>query len=276
MGETIERLDALLKEGRTEEVLEIGLPLCDPLSPIFREELQQSAELQACVGMAYYRRKDFGYALMHFYQSLLLDPANERAIYGMAYIAAYVEKDPEKTREWMEKLPESAARDNAHMIILRSKEYIDTNGLDNTAMGVVTLLQKYILTPCEDSLNVANVFHNGGRFFLVESDAEEKAQDGDTAMAKKHCASAIASLALSLGLYGTGDMNLHHRAAANYWTSVAMEKLFGPAAAVPSAEEAVKLWHRQVERDIKNTHFWKSYENTVEWTRKLREKATLP
>lgn len=85
---------------------------------------------------------------------------------------------------------------------------------------------------------------------------------------------AIGALSYAIGLYGTGDMNLHHRAAAHYWMSVAMEKLFGPAAALSSAEQSFELWKRQLGLDPANKHFEQNYENAMARVDELKKTPT--
>ncbi len=270
MQEIVDRVDALLGEGRIEDVIkQVNQLLLD----IFTGNSSQDyfAELLAIRGMAFYRRKNFEDARTDFRFSLSTDPANERAIYGMAYLAAYVDKDVAKTHEWMEKLPDSAARDNAWMIIMRSNEYISSNGPLSTDIEVADVLAKYLAPNPADPLNTANLMHNAGRFFLAESEYHEK--DGDIEEARIDRVSAVAALSLSLALYGTGEINLHHRAAANYWMSVAMEKVLGPAAAIPSACESLKLWHKQLLLDQGNPHYQKSYNGSRERLIDLCEKG---
>jgi len=264
-------VQSLLDNGETSKVLWVVRETADSRSWAVDALPSEKAELYALLGMAYYSRKNFASAKTYLKRALLFDPANERAIYGMAYLAAYVNKDPGKTREWMDKLPESAARDNVHMIMMRSPECIETNGLEQTYSEVIDLFDRYLTPNPVDPLNVANLMHNAGRFFLVKGADQE--QRGDMPEVRKTCASAVAALALALSLYGTGDMNLHHRAAANYWMSVAIEKLLGPAAAIASAEQSVELWSRQLALDPKNPHFKESWRGAADRLHELRDAA---
>jgi tetratricopeptide (TPR) repeat protein len=273
MEKEIRYLDALLKEGKTGDVLKIGVPLCNPHSPEFQEATQeQCAELQAVVGMAYYRRKEFENAQTYFNMSLVLDPANERALYGMAYLAAYVDCDSVKTREWMEKLPESAARDNAWMIILRTPEYYDMQHPLMVEGEVEKLAQKHFKPNPSDPLNTANIMHNAGRFFIAHGDKCMERDTGVPAEEKRVLYMlAVGVLQSAIGLYGTGDQNLHHRAAAHYWLSVAQEKLLGPAAAIAFAEQSVELWDKQLDLDPENPHYQKSRQGAADRLRELTD-----
>ncbi len=262
--EKLANLQALLAEGKTEEVID-QTQFLD--SGYTRLSPENKAEACAFRGMAYYRRKDFGHAHFWFMIALGSDPQNERAIYGMAYLAVYVDKNPEKTNEWMAKLPESAAKDNASMIMMRAAEYIEANGLLKTEDNVGDLVEKWLNPNPEDSLNVANLLHNAARFYIVDS--EKYLEAGS----QQICMVAVGLLQSAIGLYGTGNMNLHHRAAANYWISVAMEKLFGPAAATSAAAQSIELWYRQLELDPKNPQYSKSLQGASDRLIALRKAA---
>ncbi|MFY9457935.1 MAG: hypothetical protein WAP23_03355 [Candidatus Spechtbacterales bacterium] len=259
----------LLNEGKTKEVLdETQFLMGDDIAHLSHKN---KAEACALRGMAYYRRKDFGHAGFWFTVALDSDPANERAIYGMAYIAAAVDKDPEKLQEWMAKLPESAARDNARMIMMRDPKYLETKGMGETFLEADKILKKWVHKNPEDPSNAANIANNLGRLYIVVGDklTSEQEEDGDYELISESYMLALSSLSAAIGLYGTGSMNLHHRAAANYWMSVAMEKLFGPAAAIPFACGSLRLWYEQIQLDLDNPHYQKSYAGSREWVTEL-------
>ncbi|MBI1888619.1 MAG: hypothetical protein HYS15_01665, partial [Candidatus Spechtbacteria bacterium] len=109
---------------------------------------------------------------------------------------------------------------------------------------------------------------NAGRFFLVKAADQEQC---GYARSKRTCASAVAALAIALSLYGTGNINLHHRAAANYWISMAMEKVFGPAAALSAVEQSLELWDRQLALDPENPHYQKGRQGAADRLRDLKD-----
>lgn len=216
---------------------------------------QQKAEAHALEGMAHYRRKEFELARRCFDLSLQKNPANELTLNGIAYLAI---------RESMSKLPEGPPKDNSWVILMQNKEYIEANGLLETQAEIEEILTKYTKPNPDDPLNVANIFHNAGRFYIVaaEMDAESSYENYFLASMVLHCA---------LPLYGTGEMNLHHRAAANNLLSITYEKVFGPAAALPFAEQSLILWNKQLNLDPQNPHFQEKYDNA---TQKILELIT--
>lgn len=261
------KLETLLAEGKTEEILEKTSWMLDAKNWLSENSTaQDKEEVWAIRGMAWYRRKEFQEARDCFELSLIDNNSNERATYGMAYLAAYVDKDPDKVREWMEKLPESAARDNAWMIIMRSPEYIGAHTLLSTEGDVQNILIRWLVPNPKDPLNTANILHNSARFYLEYGDAIEYMTDEpDDPSEKNECVfRALAYLTSAIGLYGTGNTNLHHRAAAHYWLSVAQEKILGAAAAIPFACKSLRLWYKQIRRDWDNPHYQKSYINSEE------------
>jgi hypothetical protein len=271
--EKIARLDALLKEGKTEEVISeiqdefttiycpVSVAKIDNDDDWFEAEYPSDyrSELFALKGMAFYRRKEFDIARANFGMSLSINAQNERAIYGMAYLAAYVDRDSSKVREWMEKLPESAAKNNARVIIARSDEYLSDVGVCDAECEVEEILHGWVGLNPQDPLNTANILHNAARFYMEIPEDVEGGKYKQQDLYK-----ALAYLQMAIGLYGTGNMNLHHRAAANYWLSVAQEKLLGPAAAIPFACESLHLWVRQLVLDPDNPHYQKSYTGSRE------------
>lgn len=83
--EKIQLLQSLLNLGKTENVIDGTEFLTgDNIAHLSHEN---KAEACALRGMAYYRRQDFGHAGFWFTVALGSDPANERALYGMAYLA---------------------------------------------------------------------------------------------------------------------------------------------------------------------------------------------
>lgn len=221
----LEKLEALLAQGKTDELLEAAEPLMTK-TPSSKSAPKERAEVVALIGMARYRRKEFDEARKRFDEALVRDPENERATYGMAYLAAYVDKDPDKVREWMEKLPESAARDNAWIIVIRSPEYLENANPLEIYASLREILHRRVKPDPADPLNTANILHNAGRLTLAMNDMAGKSWDEKSVMALI----AVGMLTSAIGLYGTGNTNLHHRAAAYYWASVAQEKALGAAA----------------------------------------------
>lgn len=228
---TFSALRALYDKGRTEEVLQ-ELAKIDLASGQHPEH----DDLVTLWGWCYYHRKDFD-AAYAFAQAV---GSHQWGRELLACIHAYVPKftNDEALQQIAAELGgENARIANAFVIRARAK--------DCTLLTHEEVAQTVAQHENKAEITVAHLFHNAARFFLEKSRGEDDLRQ------------AVAHLDRALVLYPT-DSGLHHRAAATFWKSQAVERLEGKAAAVPLMQACVELWQQQVNLDPTNAGFQKN------------------
>jgi len=175
-------------------------------------------ELSALGGWCYYRKGEYETAQRWFEDAGQVPFARE----GIMYIAAYRTKDDPLVQEIARELGDRVNVHNALVIRARDTDSIISH--DEVLRSVLRFQGQEV--------EVANLYHNGGRFFLA------KVRDQS-------------DLVVSLGLMGAAlarygmDRNWHHRGAANFWCSRILEQLLDKRAALEAARESLYCWTQQ-------------------------------
>lgn len=202
-------------------------------------EEEQYRQLVSIKAWCHYRRKEYDQARSMAKASKMSIKSQEL----LATIAAYVDKDDQVLSEIAEELQDNAGVANALIIKAR-----DSNAVFYDHIRVADTAFRFR----ESGETVhANIWHNAARYFLAKK------------RGTKDLNRALGFIEGALALYGDGDKNLHHRAAANFWKSKILEELFGKEAARASAHESRKLWERQVELDPSTEQHKKQLENAM-------------
>lgn len=158
-----------------------------------------------------------------------------------AYFAAYLDKNDGVLRAIATELPDDISVQNALLIRAREADIGIAQG------DVLLLLNRFT----GESVEVANLYHNGARFFLAQK------QDREDAI------TAVDLIDIALAKYGDGG-NWHHRAAANFWRSQALERLDRTSEALQAIQESMRLWRKAVELDPTNQGFQQNLRNAQE------------
>ena len=220
-------LRELYDQGQTEKVLQEIASL--NLVPGHAEY----ADLLTLKGWCHYRRKEYREA----HDASVAGGSHRWARELMAYLLAYVPgyANDQGLRQIAEELGnENLNAVNALVIRARAPDCFELTH-DDVALCVGRFRQS-------TAVSAANLFHNAGRFFLDKSRGDHDLRQ------------AVSYLDHALPLYGQ-DTHWHHRAAAQHWKSVAVERLEGPQGAVPFMEESLRLWEAQVALDPTNRSF---------------------
>lgn len=227
---TVAEIQQLYNLGRFQEAMDAArkeitaCPRDDPEIP----------ELWVILSWCHYRYKEYGVV-----RSCLGEAGDtERAHELWATLAAYVDKDDDRLREIAQRFPKSIAIQNALVIRARDADSV----LTHAEVGSI------ILSFSGDGVAVANINHNGGRFFIAKS-----RWNTDLLI-------AVGMLERALRLYGM-EYHWHHRAAATHWLSVAHERLGETEEDARARTRARELWERAVESDPQNTGFLQNLEN---------------
>ncbi len=199
-------------------------------------------ELLALAGWCHYRKKEYEVARSRFHEAGHVRFARE----GLAYLAAYVDKDDVVLQSLAQELGNSVNTQNA--LIIRARDPGST----------ITLKQvmQEVLRWDEDTVETANLYHNAGRVFF------QKAVDGVDFV------TALGLYEVARARYGV-DRNWHHRGALNYWRSIVLERLLDKRAALEAARDSLYCWTQQVILDPKTESHKKQWENAVERIRVL-------
>lgn len=223
----LQELRSWYDQGKTEEVLEkIAAMSPKPSGPEY-------ADLVTLKGWCHYRRKEYVKAHDAALAAGSHRWARELLAYVYAYAPGYV-NDEELRRIAAEIGHDAVNIANAFVIRARAPDCVDL-----THEEVAQYTDRF---QGGTDVSTANLFHNAGRFFL------------DKARQESDLGQAITYLDRALALYGQ-EANWHHRAAAQYWKSVAVERQDGKDAAVPVAVESLRLWEKQVSLDPTNASF---------------------
>lgn len=251
-------LRPLYKNGQTNELLERSKMMLEKIEKAESSEAKVNliAELRGCRAWAFYRQKDF----VNAEKEALLAGKNETALRCLAAIAAYYYKDLNKLEFYAEQVPPSTAIDNARQILSHGPAYLEQVPKED----VIARAMYWVVVDPIERTNTANIMNNTARFLFDQANALKIPDDAIII-------TAIGFMQSAIGLYGTGNQNLHHRASAHFWVSKMQEKLFGKEAAIFAAEMSVKLWEQQVVLDLTNKHFISSYEGAKKHLQELQE-----
>ena len=157
-----------------------------------------------------------------------------------AYFAAYRDKNDAVLGTIAKELPDDVSVQNALVIRARDKDSI----LDHASVLLI------VICSISQTVEVANLFHNGARFFLAKAQNQ-----GDLEI-------ALALIGIAIIRYGSDD-NWHHRAAAFFWKSHIYERLGYHQGALHAAEQSLFLWNEAVDRDPQNKGFQKGREGAI-------------
>jgi len=224
------------------------------ISPESKERDNLVAETRGCRSWAFYRQKDF----LAAETEAKLAGDNETALRCLAAIAAYYYKDLQMLKFYVDQLPDSPAKDNPLTIAARKPD-------DNTPQDVIIeRAMKWVMVDPWDPLNTANLMNNTARW-LFDHESRQLVLREDNILA------ALGYMQSAIGLYGSGQQNLHHRAGAWFWTSKFLEKIFGKASALMAAKMSVELWKEQLVLDLTNKNFIASFEGAKKHLQSLKE-----
>jgi len=202
----------------------------------------ERGELLALGGWCYYRKGDYETARKWFQNAGPVNFARE----GLTYLAAYIDKDDVELRKLVQELGDRVNTRNA--LVIRARDP------DSTVSGDEVM--ESVLRFREDTVEVANLCHNAGRFFF-----EKGKSDKDLLI-------ALGLLEAALVRYGI-DRNWHHRGAANFWKSRVLERLYDKRAALEAARESLYCWTQQVILDPGTERHRKQWENAAERQKQL-------
>ena len=199
-------------------------------------------ELRALEGWCYYRKGKYENARECFQQAGSVSFAKE----GLAYLAVYVDKDDEAFKKLASELGDRVNVQNALTIRARDPDSTITH----------KEVMKGVLRFQENTVEVANLYHNAGRFFF------HKARN------RQDLVTALGLLDASLVRYGV-DRNWHHRGAANFWRSKVLEAMLDKRGALEAARDSLYCWTQQMIIDPGTERHKKKWEEAVNRIREL-------
>lgn len=184
----------------------------------------ERGELLALGAWCHYRRDEFEEAKKMAEEAGSVRFAKE----CLAYIAAYAKdfKDDVVLTKLLRELGDSVNASNA--LVIRARE-ADSRLTHDQVLDTVLRFR-------DDAVEVANLFHNGARFFYHKA-----RNDADLIL-------ALGFLDAALSRYGV-DRNWHHRGAVHFWRSQILEKIFDKRAALEAARDSLYCWTQQVTLD---------------------------
>jgi tetratricopeptide (TPR) repeat protein len=230
---------AYYDRGEFDKCLEaIKRELCK-LRPILSKKWR---ELVALGGWCYYRKGEYETARKWFQEAGQVDFAKE----GLAYLAAYIDKDDEALRKLVDELGDRVNTQNALIIRGRDPDSAITHE------EVLATALRFRSTEVE----VANLYHNAGRFFYHK------------ARHNQDLVTALGLLDISLVRYGV-DRNWHHRGAANFWRSKVLEALLDKRGALEAARDSLYCWTQQMIIDPGTKRHKQKWEEAVNRIRAL-------
>lgn len=247
MNGKIEKILDIYSKGKHSEAYEACNKL---LKTNPTEEIKK--ELYAILAWILYHRKEVEKARRKAQKS-----GNERALRCLATIAAYYDKDAEELNRIMAKIPHSPARDS--LWVIYSRAISDGESKDIILHRAHRWIKgMWIKEPHPDRLNTGHLFNNTARWLIEKKEKKEE------------LILALGFMQSAIGLYGSGEANLHHRASAWYWISVIQEELFDKKTAISACEISVGLWKEQVKADPNNEKFKKNLESNIKRLEELR------
>jgi tetratricopeptide (TPR) repeat protein len=219
-------------------------------------EGQERSELFALGAWCFYRLKKYAEAFDFANQAGSFVWARECLMYLAAYAPGY--KNDETLIALCAELGDTVNSCNA--IIIRARD------ADSTIASSDVLAR--VIRHQGTDVSTANLWHNGARFFLALG--EKGGSDSE-----QHFHHAKILIGGALARYGDGDMNVHHRAAANHWKSKILEKIGRHGDAIEAARESERLWSRQRELDPKNPAHVEKQTGAAQWLKKLLTAVVL-
>lgn len=202
----------------------------------------ERGELLALEGWCYYRKGEYETARQKFQKAGPVSFARE----GLAYLAVYRDKDDNTFRQLAQELGDRVNIQNA--LTIRARDPDSTFTHKEVMRGVLRFK--------ENVVEVANLYHNAGRFFF------QKARN------KKDLLTALGLLGASLVRYGV-DRNWHHRGAANFWRSKVLEALLDKRGALEAARDSLYCWTQQMILDPGTERHKKQWENVINRIKEL-------
>ncbi len=222
------KIRSLYDQGKFDECLE-------------RIKSPTSGDEYALGGWCHYRKGNYKTAREWFVKAGDVQFARE----GLAYLAAYIDKDDETLERLAAELGDCVNVQNALAIRARDPEHnISPNWRSEMEGRANSVLSK------NQGTSEANLCHNLGRLFLEKATGEED------------LLTALDYFALAESFYGE-DENWHHRAALNFWISKAYEKLKNKESAIKAARKSILLWARQITLDPKTASHVTKFNNAV-------------
>lgn len=197
-------------------------------------------QLKVIRAWCHWRRQEWNDARQWLQEAEEAGGAEQRTKALRAYFAAYRDKDDVALEAIAKELVDDVDVQNA--LVIRARD------ADSNAVALDQL--EIVLAPFSQSheISVANLYHNAARFMLAKGSTEED------------FAAAFSLINDALERYGS-TMHWHHRAAANYWKSVILERLGRGELAKKAKVASAKLWEKAVELDPSNEGFRKNLEN---------------
>lgn len=235
----------MLKRGETGCML----ALADRLLGEQNLTAEQKSELHTAKAWAFCRQKDYASAKME----AKLAGKHPYALECLYHIAG-IQGEEDKVEKYHACLLGSILADNAWIVAARQKESAVTH--EEVLAIALKWLGDGIIA---DQVYTANVANNTARFFLAKP-----RNIGDLETALRFMKTAVS-------LYGEGDINLHHRASANFWLSNISERLGNKNKSIGYAKISIRLWKRQLGFDPTNPNFLNSFEGAKKRLKELKK-----
>lgn len=220
-------LRAMYDRGQTDDVLK-AISAMDASTAT-----DEAKNLTVLKGWCHYRRKEYDSARDCAVAAGNFPWARELMAYLCAYAPKYI--NDETLLRIAEELGHSNVNiANAFVIRARAENWSLLSGAQ-----VIDLVYHF---RNDMSVHAANLHHNAGRFFLAKPGYE-----GGLRIAVKYLDEAIKRYRM--------EANFHHRAAANFWKSKALEGYAPKDCVVEAMQESVRLWDEQCKLDPTNSSF---------------------
>ncbi|MDA1337209.1 MAG: hypothetical protein O3C23_00360 [bacterium] len=199
-------------------------------------------ELHALGGWCHYRKGEYETAREWFVAAGPVTFARE----GLLYLAAYRDKDDMLIQELANELGDLVNVQNA--LVIRARDADSTIPHSEVVLAVSRFT--------ESMVEVANLCHNAGRFFLA------KPQDSSDLVL------ALGFLDMAKVRYGI-DRNWHHRGALHFWRSCVFEQLLDKQGALEAARDSYFCWAEQCILDPETPRHREQLENAYQRILKL-------
>jgi len=161
-------------------------------------------------------------------------------------LAAYIDGDDDKVRGIAAKLGDRVNVQNA--LVIRARAPDSTFAHSDVLASVLRFH--------DNEVEVANLYHNGGHFFLAKEREESDLLIG------------LGMLDAALARYGI-EYNWHHRGAVHYWRSQIIERILDKSAALEPARESLYYWTQQCILDPETKRHREQLQNVVQHLEKL-------
>ena len=237
---TVEELRSMYDQGEFTDCLKATQGELDTRA----QDDPERGEFCALAGWCEYRKKEYQVARKWFLEAGSVSFARE----GLAYLAAYVDKDDAALTELAYELGDRINIQNALTIRARATDSIITQ--EEVMEGVLRFN--------EDTVETANLYHNAGRVFF----------DIVRRPGKEDFVRALGLFDMARARYGI-DRNWHHRGALNYWRARTLRALLDKRAALEAARDSLFCWTQQVIIDPGTERHKQQWENAVVLIREL-------